>query len=111
MADLVARSAGLSFPGTNRHSAASVRVWISPIRFATNIWYDAAGALIQFRTVLLSVQKKRCLTSRVRACWTVRASRDASRAAFNSSLGIEATFLGANFVAAFTCRTMLLPSL
>ena len=88
----------------------SVRVWISPIRWLTYTWYFADTARTQFRTVLLSVQKNLLVSGLVKDPPTKRANRAPSSATFNSNLHTDMVLTGANFVAAFTCRTITPPS-
>jgi hypothetical protein len=57
-------------------------------------------ALIQFRTVLLSVQRNRLSILRLIELLTNLVNLEPKRAAFNSSFGTEIVFLGASLLLA-----------
>lgn len=77
------------------HSARSVSVWISPTRFATNVFHLLDSAYIQSKVTVESVHRyRRDIFSRSAGIIT-SIRRDKSSAAHNSNLGIEITFTGA----------------
>ena len=104
------KSAGLSSVGTCRQSAMLVFVWISTTRFATKVFNVCGEDLIQWSTIVDSVQYTIRETSIVTEFFTTDISEVRSNAPLNSSCGIVRDFSGATFDRAVSNWVSICPS-